>query len=161
VPDWQQAGRRQRVAHQRAAWTLDFNAEQVAFTPGLALGRSGLTCDYVAVNSLPRLIPASLDDTELMIQVLDVPSDRDEYAPTDVADIVADFRRVTDAISAVSADIVSALQTDHVSEISAEFGIGVTIKSSKLIAVLVDASANAAIKVTVNWKRSNAPHIPA
>ncbi len=64
------------------------------------------------------------------------------------------FDGVRAALEEIGGHVAGAFQRAMPAEATVEFGIGVTAKSGKLAAVLVEGGAEASLKVTMTWKRA-------
>ena len=66
-----------------------------------------------------------------------------------------DLQGVSDTIKVVAHQLKRAWDDAKPDEATIEFGVDVTMKSGKLTGVLVDGEAQAALKVTLTWKKSD------
>jgi hypothetical protein len=70
----------------------------------------------------------------------------------DVAKLgLPEFSEVTTMIQSVGASFYAALEAIAPKKASVEFGVEVAVKGGKLVGLLVDGSATATIKVTLEW----------
>jgi hypothetical protein len=66
------------------------------------------------------------------------------------------FAGVTETLQQIGSAVVSALVQVRPERASVEFGLDLAVKSGKLTGLLVDGTANATLKVTLDWQRTAA-----
>jgi hypothetical protein len=77
---------------------------------------------------------------------------------TDIGfDVAAGLDQVTDAISAVSGQVVDALKKAAPKKFTVEMGFEFKVEQGGLVALFTRVSGDAAIKVTMEWERQDPP----
>lgn len=97
-------------------------------------------------------IPVDLGDNAFMLVEARVP----ESGEAEVASLEQTLDAVTDAVQKVGAGLVQAMKAVGPTKFNIELGFALTVKEGKLVALLVNGTATANIKVTLEWTRTAA-----
>lgn len=94
-------------------------------------------------------IDISTNDGGLKMELLPL------YGEKDVSLKKYNIDELIDTIKNVANKIQFAIQNSlqQVDEVQLEFGVSFTVSSDKIIAVIVNGSAEASMKITLNWKK--------
>lgn len=98
-----------------------------------------------------RIIPVRLSNGAV-IQAVATVTDPEE----DVSFDIFDFSEITEAIEGMSAELVQVIRRAMPQKAIVEFGFQVGIESGKLTALLVKGSAQANVKVVLEWSFGDA-----
>jgi len=71
--------------------------------------------------------------------------------------VITKLSDITSAIQRVSSDVLSAVRNAGPSKATVELGFGLAIGTNGIMALFGQAKSEAAIKVTLEWSRDNAP----
>ncbi len=97
-----------------------------------------------------KLVKAALtDNTTIYVQAQVVRGEED------IASITATFQKVTQAIENVAQSLTAAWEKAKPSKASVEFGIDFAYESGEVMAMFVNGSATASIKITLEWGESS------
>lgn len=77
------------------------------------------------------------------------------------ADSVYSFDGVRETIEAVAGQVADVWEKVRPDEASVEFGLSLAARSGRLLGLLVDGGAQAALKVTLTWRAAPRPGEPA
>lgn len=97
-----------------------------------------------------KMIKAALsENTTIYVQAQQVRGEED------VVSITASFQKVTQAIEDVAESLTAAWEKAKPSKASVEFGIDFAYESGEVLAMFVNGSATASIKITLEWSESS------
>ena len=69
----------------------------------------------------------------------------------DIASITASFQKVTKAIEDIAQSLTAAWEKAKPSRASVEFGVEFAYESGEVLAMFVDGSTSASLKITLEW----------
>ncbi|HYU73726.1 MAG TPA: CU044_2847 family protein [Ktedonobacteraceae bacterium] len=98
------------------------------------------------VVSNTKLVKAALTDTTtIYVQAQAVRGEED------IASITASFQKVTQAIEDIAQSLTAAWEKAKPSRAVAEFGVDFAYDTGEVMAMFVNGSAKASIKITLEW----------
>ncbi|MFF4422253.1 CU044_2847 family protein [Streptomyces sp. NPDC001549] len=101
-------------------------------------------------DSTKTIAATTSEGTALLVEVVDIDGELgggEELAGSRIPDLKDVMRQVTD----LSTDFRKALESAKPKKASLEFGLKIALKSGAMTALLVDATGEAAVKVTLEW----------
>ena len=97
-------------------------------------------------SSKTKMIKATLNDgTAIYVQA------RTTHSEEDIASITATFQKVTKAIEDIALSLTDAWKKAEPRKASVEFSIDFAYDSGEVLAMFVQGSASAGMKVTLEW----------
>lgn len=99
--------------------------------------------------AIKQYIDISSNENTIKMEVLQTSGERDvSLKKYDINDVVEAVRDIADKVQGVLKDSLS-----QVDEIQLELGVGFTVSSGKMLAVLVNGNTEANMKIALCWKK--------
>ncbi len=93
-----------------------------------------------------KMVRATLaDGTTIYVQAKAV------HGEEDIASITASFQKVTKAIEDIAQSLTAAWEKAKPRRASVEFGVEFAYESGEVLAMFVDGSTSASMKITLEW----------
>ena len=102
-----------------------------------------------------RIIPIILaDGTEIKIEATEItPIDDSGESEVSSKTTVYEFEKVKTKISAISNEVISAVEKKGLTKVSVKFGIEIGIETDGITAIFAKGTAKANLEVTLEWSK--------
>ncbi len=90
------------------------------------------------------------DGTEALVQIN---SNESRERQVSLSDYKFDIKDLQSSIKSLTNDIVKPFSEIGLDKVTVEMGLSIGVKSGKITSLLLDGNLDAAIKVTVEWKK--------